>query len=61
MQPSPYEQNPLLRDPYFQDFVGVPQEALQPRLSAGSGFIVDAGRGLVLTNHHVIKMRGRSR
>ena len=55
MQPSPYEQNPLLRDPYFQDFVGVPPEALQPRLSAGSGFVVDSRRGLVLTNHHVIE------
>ena len=55
LQPSPYEQNPLLRDPYFQDFVGIPEEALAPRLSAGSGFIVDARRGLVLTNHHVVE------
>ena len=55
LQPSPYEQNPLLRDPYFQDFFGVPEEALAPRLSAGSGFIVDAERGLVLTNHHVVE------
>ncbi|HEX8640565.1 MAG TPA: trypsin-like peptidase domain-containing protein [Allosphingosinicella sp.] len=55
VQPSPYEQNPLLRDPYFQDFFGgLPEEALEPRLSAGSGFIVDAARGLVLTNHHVV-------
>lgn len=55
LQPSPYEQNPLLRDPYFQDFFGVSGEALAPRLSAGSGFIVDARRGLVLTNHHVVR------
>ncbi|HWT11648.1 MAG TPA: trypsin-like peptidase domain-containing protein [Allosphingosinicella sp.] len=55
LQPSPYEQNPLLRDPYFQDFFGVPEEALAPRLSAGSGFIVDSRRGLVLTNHHVVQ------
>jgi serine protease DegQ len=55
MQPSPYEQNPLLRDPYFQEFFGVTEEALAPRLSAGSGFIVDAERGLVLTNHHVVQ------
>ena len=54
LQPSPYEQNPLLRDPYFRDFVLVPEEALQPRLSAGSGFVVDAERGLVLTNRHVV-------
>jgi serine protease DegQ len=55
MQPSPFEQNPLLRDPYFQHFFGVPEEAFAPRLSAGSGFIVDAELGLVLTNHHVIQ------
>lgn len=53
-QPSPLAQNPLLRDPYFRRFFGVPDAALRPRLSAGSGVIVDAGRGLVLTNHHVV-------
>lgn len=55
VQPSPLEQNPLLRDPYFQHFFGIPEGALAPRLSAGSGFIVDAGRGLVLTNNHVVR------
>ena len=55
LQPSPYEQNPLLRDPYFQDFFGIPEGGLAPRLSAGSGFVVDSGRGLVLTNHHVVQ------
>lgn len=52
--PSPYAQNPLLRDPYFRRFLGVPDTAMQPRLSAGSGVIVDAARGLVLTNNHVV-------
>lgn len=55
LQASPYEQNPLLRDPYFRHFMGVPEEALAPRLSAGSGFIVDARRGLVITNSHVVE------
>jgi len=55
LQPSPLEQNPLLRDPYYRDFVLVPEEALQPRISAGSGFIVDARRGLVITNRHVVE------
>jgi serine protease DegQ len=55
LQPSPLEQNPLLRDPYFRFFFGLREEALAPRLSAGSGVIVDAGRGLVLTNHHVVE------
>jgi S1-C subfamily serine protease len=51
----PYAQNPLLRDPYFRRHFGVPDVALEPRLSAGSGVIVDAARGLVLTNAHVVK------
>ena len=55
LQASPYEQNPLLRDPYFRRFLGVPEEALAPRLSAGSGFIIDARHGLVLTNYHVVQ------
>ena len=55
LQPSPLEQNPLLRDPYYRFFFGLSEEALAPRLSAGSGFIVDAGRGLVITNHHVVE------
>lgn len=54
IQPSPYAQNPLLRDPYYRYFLGVPDEALAPRISAGSGFVVDAARGLVVTNHHVV-------
>jgi serine protease DegQ len=54
LQPSPYAQNPLLRDPYYRYFLGVPDEALAPRISAGSGFVVDGERGLVVTNHHVV-------
>lgn len=54
LQSSPLEQNPLLRDPYYRYFMGVPDEALRPRMSAGSGFIVDAERGFVVTNHHVV-------
>ena len=55
LQASPYAQNPLLRDPYYRFFLGVPDEAMEPRVSAGSGFIVDAARGLVITNHHVVE------
>ena len=55
LQASPYAQNPLLRDPYYRFFLGVPDEALAPRISAGSGFVVDAARGLVVTNHHVVE------
>ena len=55
MQPSPALQNPLLRDPFFRRYMGVPDSALQPAISAGSGVIVDAGDGLVVTNFHVIR------
>jgi S1-C subfamily serine protease len=55
LQPSPAEQNPLLRDPFFRRYMGVPDSALQPAISAGSGVIVDSKRGLVVTNFHVIR------
>jgi S1-C subfamily serine protease len=55
LQPSPLAQNPLLRDPFFRQYFGVPDSALQPAVSAGSGVIVDAGRGLVVTNFHVVQ------
>jgi serine protease Do/serine protease DegQ len=52
---APMEVNPLLRDPFFRRFFGVPEQPQQRELSAGSGVIVDAARGLVMTNHHVVK------
>lgn len=56
VQSSPAEQNPLLRDPLYRRFFGVPDDAaLQPRLSAGSGVVVDAARGLIVTNYHVVR------
>ena len=55
LQPSPALQNPLLRDPFFRRYMGVPDSALQPAISAGSGVIVDAQRGLVITNFHVVQ------
>ena len=55
LQPSPALQNPLLRDPFFRRYFGVPDSALQPAISAGSGVIVDSDRGLVVTNFHVIR------
>jgi len=55
LQPSPADQNPLLRDPFFRRYMGVPDSALEPAISAGSGVIVDSARGLVITNFHVIE------
>nr|BAL52855.1 protease Do subfamily [uncultured Gammaproteobacteria bacterium] len=51
------EDNPLLNDPifryFFRDVPSIPRE--RRTQSIGSGVIVDADKGYVLTNHHVIK------
>lgn len=46
--------HPLLRDPFFRYFFDIPRQQQRENNSLGSGFIVDAKRGLVLSNHHVI-------
>jgi S1-C subfamily serine protease len=55
LQPSPAEQNPLLQDPFFRRYFGIPDAALQPAIAAGSGVIVDGKNGLVITNFHVVQ------
>ena len=46
--------NPFANDPLFRRmFPNIPQERINQSL--GSGVIVDAAKGLVLTNHHVIE------
>ena len=54
LQRSPEEMNPLLRDPFFRRFFNLPDQ-VQPQISAGSGVIVDAKNGLVVTNAHVVR------
>lgn len=51
--------NPLLNDPFFRFFFDAPRQAPQARpqrrtQSAGSGVIVDAKNGYILTNAHVV-------
>ena len=47
---------PLPRDPLFRRFFDVPNiERVQETSSLGSGVIVDAENGLILTNYHVIE------
>src|SRR3954447_17850427 len=52
------EENPLLQDPFFRRFFNLPQRQ-QPEeretQSTGSGVIVDAANGYVLTNGHVVE------
>ena len=49
-------EHPLMRDPVFRHFFGVPNMPSQQRESSslGSGVIVDAARGFILTNNHVV-------
>jgi serine protease Do/serine protease DegQ len=54
LQRSPEEQNPLMRDPFFRRFFGGPGQS-EPQIAAGSGVIVDAKNGYVMTNAHVVK------
>jgi serine protease Do/serine protease DegQ len=50
------EQNPLLNDPFFRRFFDIPNTPRQRQFqSAGSGVIVDAKQGLIVTNTHVIE------
>ena len=49
------ETNPLFRDPFFRRFFDLPDRPQRQERSAGSGVIVDARAGYVLTNHHVIR------
>ncbi len=56
-----YSYNPLLNDPFFRRFFNVPEQrqysqpSRKKQQSAGSGVIVDAEGGIVMTNYHVIK------
>ncbi len=48
-------QNPLLSDPFFRRFFNVPNQPTErTQQSLGSGVVIDAGKGYIITNHHVI-------
>ena len=49
-------QSPLFSDPFFRHFFDLPNQQPRERLeqSLGSGVVVDAAAGIILTNHHVI-------
>jgi Do/DeqQ family serine protease len=55
---QPGQRNPLLDDPFFRRFFDVPPDS-RPRerqfQSAGSGVIIDAKNGYIVTNHHVVE------
>ena len=51
------QRNPLLEDPFFRRFFDVPEQGPRQRQfqSAGSGVVVDAKQGLIVTNAHVVE------
>jgi Do/DeqQ family serine protease len=55
---KPGQRNPLLDDPFFRRFFDTPPDS-KPRerqfQSAGSGVIVDAKNGYIITNYHVVE------
>jgi len=49
-------QNPLLKDPFFRRFFDVPQlPADRVIQAAGSGVIIEADKGLIVTSYHVVE------
>lgn len=49
------QRSPLFDDPFFRRFFNVPDRPQkQTRHSLGSGVIVDADKGYIVTNHHVV-------
>jgi serine protease Do/serine protease DegQ len=50
------QRNPLFNDPFFRRFFNVPDVPAEREFrAAGSGVIVDAREGLVITNRHVVE------
>lgn len=49
------DDNPLLQDPMFRRFFNLQQPIERETQATGSGVIVDASQGYVLTNSHVVE------
>jgi serine protease DegQ len=47
--------NPLFNDPFFRHFFDLPDNKEKKEEGRGSGVIINARKGYVLTNHHVIE------
>src|ERR1041384_5084217 len=48
------EDNPLYKDPFFREFFDLPKQLEKEVSASGSGVIVDAQRGYILTANHVV-------
>lgn len=50
------ENNPMMQDPFFRRFFNMPNQPTERQTgSLGSGVIIDARNGYILTNNHVIE------
>lgn len=47
--------NPLFEDPYFRRFFRVPPQNRSRPVSSGSGVVIDAENGYIVTNSHVVE------
>ena len=52
---APAEDTALYKDPFYRRYFGDQLPADRQVLAAGSGVVIDAERGLVLTNSHVVR------
>ncbi|MGD8207976.1 MAG: serine endoprotease DegQ, partial [Thiohalocapsa sp.] len=49
------DRHPLLQDPFFRRFFDIPGPTRERESqSLGSGVIIDAADGVIVTNHHVV-------
>ncbi len=49
------QQNPIFQDPFFRRFFDIPEQPVERRTqSVGSGVVIDAKKGYIITNHHVV-------
>lgn len=47
--------SPLFKDPFFRHFFGIPEQPSEKQnQSLGSGVVIDARKGFIVTNNHVI-------
>ena len=52
----PAKKHPLFSDPFFRRFFDLPeQQPERHKQSLGSGVILDAEKGYIITNHHVVE------
>jgi S1-C subfamily serine protease len=47
--------NPLFEDPFFRRFFRVPPQNRSRPVSSGSGVVIDAENGYIVTNSHVVE------